>query len=98
MSRFARVDEGEARRRRAFLGRAVELPAAARRQGRVLGPAHHQQRGEGDLDHQLGVDPVGLPDRRARVGILPVVARYADVLQIGARNMQNFKLLKATAT
>lgn len=27
----------------------------------------------------------------------PLVARYADVLQVGARNMQNFELLKAVA-
>lgn len=27
----------------------------------------------------------------------PMVARYADVIQIGARNMQNFELLKAVA-
>ncbi len=26
---------------------------------------------------------------------VPVVARYADVLQIGARNMQNYRLLEA---
>lgn len=26
---------------------------------------------------------------------IPLVAKYADVLQVGARNMQNFKLLKA---
>jgi 3-deoxy-7-phosphoheptulonate synthase len=26
---------------------------------------------------------------------IPIVARYADVLQVGARNMQNFSLLKA---
>lgn len=28
---------------------------------------------------------------------VPVVARYADILQIGARNMQNFALLRAAA-
>ena len=28
------------------------------------------------------------------VETLPMVAEYADVLQIGARNMQNFSLLK----
>ncbi|MCK5722901.1 MAG: 3-deoxy-7-phosphoheptulonate synthase [Gammaproteobacteria bacterium] len=29
------------------------------------------------------------------IGDVALVARYADILQIGARNMQNFKLLKA---
>ncbi|MBP2654376.1 MAG: phospho-2-dehydro-3-deoxyheptonate aldolase [Firmicutes bacterium] len=29
------------------------------------------------------------------VGSLPVVCEYADMLQVGARNMQNFQLLKA---
>src|SRR5271157_362970 len=28
-------------------------------------------------------------------GDVPVVARYADMLQIGTRNMQNFRLLEA---
>src|SRR5262249_29501601 len=28
-------------------------------------------------------------------GMVPVVAKYADVLQIGARNMQNYPLLNA---
>src|SRR5262249_12867636 len=28
-------------------------------------------------------------------GMVPVVAQYADVLQIGARNMQNYPLLNA---
>ena len=32
-------------------------------------------------------------DRRPRTS--PLVARYADVLQIGARNMQNYRLLEA---
>jgi hypothetical protein len=41
-------------------------------------PPHHQQRRQGDLDHQLGVDPAGLPDRRAGVGILSGVARHRD--------------------
>lgn len=47
-----------------------------------------------------------LAEARERTGLLvitevmdsqevPLVAEYADVLQIGARNMQNFKLLKA---
>lgn len=31
------------------------------------------------------------------VNSLPVVAEYTDILQIGARNMQNFNLLKETA-
>ena len=31
-------------------------------------------------------------------GLVPLVARYADILQIGARNMQNFPLLEEVAT
>jgi 3-deoxy-7-phosphoheptulonate synthase len=49
-----------------------------------------------------------LAEARAETGLLiitevmdprlaPVVARYADILQIGARNMQNFPLLKEAA-
>lgn len=42
-------------------------------------------------------DRTGLPvvTEVMSVGDLPVVSEYADVLQIGARNMQNFSLLKA---
>ena len=41
-------------------------------------------------------DAVGLPviTEVMRIGQLEMVCKYADVLQIGARNMQNFDLLK----
>ena len=35
-----------------------------------------------------------VPSEVTEVEAVPVVAEYADVLQIGARNMQNFRLLK----
>ena len=39
----------------------------------------------------------GLPVVTEVLGVeeLPLVARYADMIQIGARNMQNFRLLEA---
>ncbi len=61
------------------------------------GPHSFQGLGVPGLKHlRLAGDEVGLPvvTEVMRIEQLDDVCRYADILQIGARNMQNFDLLK----
>jgi 3-deoxy-7-phosphoheptulonate synthase len=61
------------------------------------GPHNFQGLGEDGLRILYAAGrAVGLPvvTEVMRIGQLDLVARYADMLQIGARNMQNFDLLK----
>ncbi len=61
------------------------------------GPHSFQGLGVEGLKHlRLAGDEVGLPvvTEVMRIEQLDAVCRYADILQIGARNMQNFDLLK----
>jgi len=72
--------------RRAFKPRtARKLPRA---EGRRAADPRCRPRG----------DRAGRGDRGDRRRGRPLVARYADVLQIGARNMQNYRLLERWAT
>jgi 3-deoxy-7-phosphoheptulonate synthase len=61
------------------------------------GPHSFQGLGVDGLKHlRLAGDETGLPvvTEVMRIEQLEVVCRYADMLQVGARNMQNFDLLK----
>ena len=74
--------DGHPRRRVQAAHQPVQLPGAGRRGPELLAEARER---------------TGLPiiTEVMEPGQVDIVAEYADILQIGARNMQNFSLLLA---